>query len=57
MKRNKSHNIKTHVNDETDVKTRFLCNAFVVMLWSGFILTMVPAIYSIYSILHKFGII
>lgn len=57
MKRNKSHNIKTHVNDETDVKTRFLCNAFVVMLWSGFILTMVPAIYSIYSILYKFGII
>ena len=46
MKRNKSNNVKTHVNDKTDYESWFI--------WSVFAGTVVLAIY---SILHKFGII
>lgn len=53
MKRNKSNNVKTHVNDKTDDEI----HAKNWFLWSVFVVTMVLAIYSIYSILHKFGII
>ena len=53
MKRNKLNNVKTHVNDKTDAET----DAESWFLWSVFIVTMVLAIYSIYSILHNSGII
>lgn len=53
MKRNKLNNVKTHVNDKTDAET----DVKSWFLWSVFIVTMVLAIYSTYSILHNSGII